>query len=246
MNKPSCINKNDWDLLCKKYNEKKLKKIVRKVNKNYPVQYLIGNVNFYGYEIIVNKKVLIPRFETEELVEKTLGYLKKYDMTEISVLDIGTGSGCISIALKKEMPSLSITALDKSSSALSVANLNFKKHKLNINTIHKNILKYSPINKYNLIISNPPYIAHDEIIDPKTKYEPKLALYAKNNGLYYYEKILKKSKSMLEEKNILAFEIGEKQGKSLKSLAKEYYPEAIITIEKDLSSRDRYLFIINV
>lgn len=246
MNKPSCINKNDWDLLCKKYKEKKLKKIARKVNKNYPVQYLIGNVSFYGYEIIVNKKVLIPRFETEGLVEKTLGYLKKYDMCDSSVLDIGTGSGCISVALKKELPTLSITALDKSSKALSVANLNFKKHKLDINTIHKNILRYHPINKYNLIISNPPYIAHDEVIDPKTKHEPKIALYAKNKGLYYYEHILKNSKNMLEEKNILVFEIGETQGLALKKLAKEHYPKAKITVEKDLASRDRYLFIINV
>lgn len=246
MNKPSFINKNDWDLLCKKYKEKKLKKIIRKVNKNYPVQYLIGNVSFYGYEIVVNKKVLIPRFETEGLVEKTLEYLKKYDMEESSVLDIGTGSGCISVALKKELPTLSITALDKSNKALSVASLNFKKHKLNINTIHKNILRYKPINKYNLIISNPPYIAYDEKIDPKTKYEPQIALYAKNKGLYYYEHIIKKSKVMLEEKNIIAFEIGETQGKVLKDMAREYYPNAKISVEKDLSSRDRYLFIINV
>lgn len=246
MNKPSCINKNDWELLCKKYKEKKLKKIARKVSNNYPVQYLIGNVSFYGYEIIVNKKVLIPRFETEGLVERTLEYLKKYDMEDASVLDIGTGSGCISVALKKEMPTLSITALDKSSKALSVATLNFKKHKLDITPIHKNILKYNPINKYNLIISNPPYIAYDEIIDPKTKYEPKMALYAKNKGLYYYENIIKKSKNMLEEKSILAFEIGETQGSALKKMAKETYPNAKISIEKDLASRDRYLFIINV
>lgn len=246
MNKPSCITKNDWDLLCKKYKEKKLKKMAKKVNKNYPVQYLIGNVNFYGYEIIVNKKVLIPRLETEGLVEKTLEYLKKYNMEEASVLDIGTGSGCISIALKKEMPSLAITALDKSSKALSVAITNFKKHKLEINTIHKNILKYKPINKYNLIISNPPYIAFDEIIDPKTKYEPKMALYAKNKGLYYYEYIINNSKNMLEEKSILAFEIGETQGEELKRIAKIAYPKAKITVEKDLAEKNRYLFIINV
>ncbi len=246
MNKPSCITKNDWELLSQKYNDKKLKKIVRKVNKNYPVQYLIGNVNFYGYEIIVNKHVLIPRFETEGLVEKTLEYLKKYHMEESSVLDIGTGSGCISIALKKEMPSLAITALDKSSKALKVANTNFKKHKINITAIHKNILRYKPINKYNLIISNPPYIAYDEVIDPKTKYEPKTALYAKNKGLYYYEHIINKSPKILEEKCILAFEIGETQGDPLKKIAKKVYPHAKIIVEKDLAERNRYLFIINV
>lgn len=245
MNKPNCITKNDWNLLTKKYKEKKLKKIVHKVNKNYPVQYLIGNVDFYGYEIIVNKNVLIPRFETEGLVEKTLIYLKKYNMEEVSALDIGTGSGCISVALKKEMDSLSITALDKSSKALKVATTNFKKHKLNITTIHKNILRYRPINKYGLIISNPPYIAHDEVIDPKTKHEPKMALYAKNKGLYYYEHIIKNAKKIIEEKSILAFEIGESQGNKLKELAKKYFPKAKITVEKDLAEKDRYLFIIN-
>ncbi len=117
MSKPSCINKLDWGLLCQKYNEGKLKKSGRKVSKNYPVQYFIGNVDFYGYEIIVNKKVLIPRFETEGLVEKTLEYLKKYEMEDASVLDLGTGSGCISIIQKKEMQSFFITPLDKSSQA---------------------------------------------------------------------------------------------------------------------------------
>lgn len=245
MNKPNCITKNDWNLLTKKYKEKKLKKIVHKVNKNYPVQYLIGNVDFYGYEINVNKKVLIPRFETEGLVEKTIGYLKKYHMEDVSALDIGTGSGCISVALKKEMPNLSITALDKSSKALKVANMNFKKHKLNITTIHKNMLRYRPINKYGLIISNPPYIAHDEVIDPKTKHEPKMALYAKKKGLYYYEHIIKNARKIIEEKSILAFEIGEKQGAKLKELAKTYFPKAKISVEKDLADKDRYLFIIN-
>lgn len=246
MNKPSCITQNDWELLSKKYKEKKLKRIARKVNKSYPVQYLIGNVSFYGYEIIVNKRVLIPRFETEGLVEKTLFYLKKYNMESSSVLDLGTGSGCISVALKKEMPTLSITALDKSKKALNVANINFKKHKLDITTIHKNMLKYRPINKYNLIISNPPYIAHDEVIDKKTKHEPKMAIYAKNKGLYYYEYIINKTKNMLEDKCILAFEIGESQGDALKKMAKKAYPKAKITVEKDLANKDRYLFIINV
>lgn len=97
--KPNYLTQNDWELLTKKY--KNMHRVIKKLNKNYPVQYLIGNVNFYGYEIIVNKNVLIPRFETETLVEKTIDYIKQNNLIEGNVLEIGTGSACISIALKK-------------------------------------------------------------------------------------------------------------------------------------------------
>lgn len=244
MNKPDYLTKNDWDLLNKKYTN--MSKIIKKLNKNYPVQYLIGNVNFYGYDFIVNKHVLIPRFETETLIEKTLAYINKYDFYDNDCLEIGTGSGCIAITMKKESPKLNITSVDISRSALKVANKNAKLNKTSINFIHKNIYRYKPINKYSIIISNPPYIAYDEEIDPKTKYEPQKALYAKNKGLAFYEYIIRKSKKWLHRKSMLAFEIGEKQGPSLKKLAKEVYPKAKIMVEKDLAGKNRYLFIINV
>ena len=101
MEKPSSITNNDWKLLKAKY--KNLKKPVKKLNKDYPVQYLIGNVDFYGYKINVNKNVLIPRFETETLVEKLIEYISKYGLESSSLIDLGTGSGCISIVLKKEL-----------------------------------------------------------------------------------------------------------------------------------------------
>ena len=110
MEKPESITTNDWKLLKAKY--KNLNKVVKKLNKNYPVQYLIGNVNFYGYNINVNKHVLIPRFETETLVEKTIEYIKKLKLENSSLIDLGTGSGCISIVLKKELETLNITWLD--------------------------------------------------------------------------------------------------------------------------------------
>ena len=119
MNKPSYLTDNDWNLLKKKY--RNLRPVIRKLRKNYPVQYLIGNVDFYGYEIDVKKGVLIPRFETETLLEKTIELLKKYDMTDTSVLDIGTGSGCIPIVLKKELKDLTVTTIDKSGKALKIA-----------------------------------------------------------------------------------------------------------------------------
>lgn len=237
------INPNDFILLMKKY--KNYHKVAKIYKKKYPIQYLIGNVNFYGYDIIVKRGALIPRFETEGLLEKTMEYIKEYNMTDANVLDIGTGTGCISIVLKKEIPSLNITAIDKSSKALKIAKKNIKKQAVDINLIKQNIFKYKPLNKYDIIISNPPYIASTEEIDEECKYEPKQALYAKNNGLEFYEYIIKNSKKYLNDKSILAFEIGYKQGSYLKKYSKEYYPKADIKVLKDLSGKDRYLFIIN-
>lgn len=243
MNKPDYLTDNDWKLLNNKY--KNLKPIINKLNNNYPVQYLIGNVDFYGYPIDVKEGVLIPRFETETLVEKTIEYLKKYKLTNTNVLEIGTGSGCISIALKKELPELTITSIDKSGRALKIAKKNIKKNKVDITLIKKDVYKYRPVNKYGLIISNPPYVREDEEVDPKTKYEPKMALYAKNEGLEFYEYIIFHAQSMLQDKFIIAFEIGCEQGNKIKKIAKQYFPNSIIKIEKDLASRNRYVFIIN-
>lgn len=243
LTKPDYLTDKDWELLESKY--KNMHMVLKRLNKNYPVQYLIGNVSFYGYEILVNKNVLIPRFETETLVEKTIEYLKKYNLTSSDVLEIGTGSACISIALKKELEGLSITAIDKSIRALRVAKKNIYNNKVNINLIHENVFKYNPINKYDVLISNPPYIDTSEIIDEKCKYEPASALFAKNKGLEFYEYIIKTSIRYMKRKSILAFEIGYKQGPYLKKYAKIYYPTAKIIVEKDLSDKDRYLFIIN-
>lgn len=244
MNKPSYLTNNDWNLLKNKY--KNLDEVIKELDKNYPVQYLIGNVNFYGYDIDVNKNVLIPRFETEGLVEKTIQLIKKYNLEESSLLEIGTGSGCIPIVLKKEIPELLITSIDKSRKALKVAKHNIKKNNVNVTLIHQDLYKFKPINKYSVLISNPPYIAYDEEIDPKCSYEPNIALYAPNKGEAIYDYIINNYNKYLENKFIMAFEIGYKQGKDLKKLAKEKYPKAIINIEKDLSGKDRYLFIINM
>ena len=116
--KPDCVSKKDWLLLTRKY--KNIDQVANKINNGYPIQYLIGDVSFYGYIIKVNPSVLIPRFETEGLVEKTLRYIKELNLNEASVLDIGTGSGCISIALKKEISTLEITAIDDSYKALII------------------------------------------------------------------------------------------------------------------------------
>ena len=242
MEKPESITTNDWKLLKAKY--KNLNKVVKKLNKNYPVQYLIGNVNFYGYSINVNKNVLIPRFETETLVEKTIEYIKKLKLENGSLIDLGTGSGCISIVLKKELESLNITGLDISNKALKLARKNAKNNKADINFIKENIFKFKPVNKYDILISNPPYITEDDEISPNIKYEPKKAIFT-NDGLKYYRHIMSTCSNYLNKKNLIAFEIGDKQGKDLKKLAKDFFPKAKIKLERDLSGRDRYLFIIN-
>ena len=215
-----------------------------KLLKKYPIQYLIGYVNFYGYKIIVNKNVLIPRPETELLVDKVIKLCKNKFNSKIDILDIGTGSGCIGISLYKEIPS-NVTATDISTFALDVAKENAKINQCNINFIESDI--FSNINgKYDLIISNPPYIDYSEEVDDSVKlYEPSTALYADNKGLYYYEKILMDIKKHLNEKFIIAFEIGYKQSKDITTLVNKYLSNIEIVIEKDLSMKDRYIFIIS-
>ncbi len=211
---------------------------------NYPIQYLIGYVNFYGYKINVNKNVLIPRYETEYLVEKTIGYANKIFNKKINVLDLGTGSGCIAIALSKNINS-DVIGIDISDKALEVARLNAYKNNINIKFI-KNDMLNNIKDKYDLIISNPPYISKDEVImEMVDKYEPHEALYAPNNGLYYYESILKNISNNLNNKFLIAFEIGYTQAKDIKDIINKYLNNVNIIVEKDLSGKDRYIFITN-
>ena len=223
---------------------KNIKKDYSKLLKGYPIQYLIGYVNFYGYKIYVNENVLIPRYETEYLVEKTINYCKKIFNKKVDILDIGTGSGAIAITLKKEIES-DVNASDISDSALETAKKNAKNNNVNINFIKSDI--FENVNgKFDIIISNPPYIGeNDEIMDSVKKYEPHLALYAEDEGLCFYKEILKNAKKHLNNKFLIAFEIGYNQGKKIESIAKEYFENVIISIEKDLSGKDRYFFIIS-
>lgn len=237
---------NEIEYLKKYLPSDKLEDGIKRLNNGEPVQYIVGNVDFYGYKINVNKNVLIPRFETEELVFKTINLIKKNLNENIKVLDIGTGSGCISIALKKEIPGLDITAVDISEDALVVAKNNALENNCEINFIKSDLFNNIG-DKYDLIISNPPYISYDEqIMDIVKKNEPHLALYAKNNGLYFYEEIIKNSSNYLNDKNIIAFEIGYLQANEIKKMAHKYYPNSNIIIEKDMQEKDRIVFIINL
>ena len=226
--------------------EDNLEEAIKRLEKGEPVQYIIGDVDFYGNIIKVNKNVLIPRRETEELVEKTIERIKKIFPDEnINIIDIGTGSGCIPITMKKFLPNSTISAVDISQDALKVAVDNSELNNTDINFIHSNLFE-NVSGKYHCIISNPPYIKEDEEIMAIVKNnEPHLALYAPNEGLYFYQEIIKEASKYLENKFIIAFEIGETQGREIIEIAKKYFPNANIVLEKDLQHLDRFVFITN-
>lgn len=226
--------------------EDNLEEALKRLEKGEPVQYIVGDVDFYGNIIKVNKNVLIPRRETEELVEKTMEYISNlFPNQKINILDIGTGSGCIPITLKKHFPKSNVSAVDISKEALKVAVDNSLSNSVDINFIHSNLFE-NVSGKYHCIISNPPYIKEDEeIMDVVKNNEPHLALYAPNEGLYFYEEILKEAYKYLEEKFIIAFEIGETQGQDILKIAGKYFPKAKLFLEKDLQHLDRFVFIIN-
>lgn len=223
----------------KKYYKGNIYDALKRLDSGEPVQYIVGDVDFYGNIIKVDKRALIPRFETEGLVEIALNYLTN---TNLDVVDLGTGSGCIAITLKKKLPNIFMDAVDISLDALSLAYENAKLNNVEINFINGDMLK--PLNKkYDCIISNPPYISHnEEIMEIVKNNEPNIALYSDNDGLYYYEEILKNCKKYLKDKYYIFFEIGYNQGDSVKELALKYL-DCYVKIKKDLQGFDRYVII---
>ena len=228
----------------KKYYEGNIDDALNRLSNGEPVQYIVGNVDFYGNKLYVNKNVLIPRFETEELVDNTIKLVEKKFNGKVNILDIGTGSGAIAISLKKNLDS-NVVATDISKEALEVAKNNAKYNDVDISFINTNL--FDNINdKFDVVISNPPYIAYDEEIEDIIKNnEPNLALYADNDGLYYYEEILKNIKKILNNKYLICFEIGMNQGEKLKELANKYLSNYNIEVKKDMQNRDRMVFIYN-
>lgn len=232
----------DEELILKYVSKEKQEIAFQKLKEGYPVQYIIGNVDFFGCNIEINEDVLIPRFETEYLVEKTLNYLKKLNINNPLILEIGTGSGCISIALKKNID-CNIKAIDISAKALDVAKENAALNKVKINFLNASIETYEDEEKYDLIISNPPYVPYNSLVDEKIKYEPKDAIYAKDDGLYFYKIILEKLSHNLKNNYLIAFEIGDKEGDRIKEFANKYLPNAYFKLEKDYNNYERYVFI---
>lgn len=232
----------DFEYLKKYLPSDKLEEGDNLLKSGVPVQYIIGNVDFYGNTILVNKNTLIPRFETELLVEKTVNFIKKKFDRKIDILDIGTGSGAIAISLNKLIP-CDIDGVDISKEAIEVAKENNSLNSTDVNFFISDIFE-NVHKKYDVIISNPPYISSDEeIMDIVKNNEPHIALYADNNGLYFYDKILSECSNYLNDKFLVAFEIGYKQGESVKKLAYKYLNNVDVIVIKDYSDRDRFVFI---
>ena len=223
----------------KKYYKGNIDDAIKRYETGEPVQYIVGDVDFYGNIIKVDKRVLIPRFETEGLCEIALNYLTN---TNLDVIDLGTGSGCIPITLKKKLPNINMDAVDISLDSLDLAKENAILNNVEINFIHGDMI--SPLDKkYDCIISNPPYLAHDaEIMDIVKNNEPNIALYADNNGYYFYEEILKNYKNHLKDKYYIFFEIGYNQGEKVSELALKYL-DCNVEVRKDLQGYDRYVII---
>lgn len=212
---------------------------IEKRKKHIPLQYIINKQNFYGLDLYVNESVLIPRYDTENIVDCIV---KDFEGSkDISVLDLCTGSGCIAISLKKN-GFKKVFALDISDKALEVAKHNAYIHNADITFIKSDLYKELPNDiRFDLIVSNPPYIRTGEIekLDDEVKdFEPKLALDGGKDGLDFYKKILNLSKDFIIKNGSLYFEIGYDQAKDVVDLAKKegYYNIKII---KDLSGKDR-------
>lgn len=220
-----------------------LQDVEEHVKTGIPVQHLIGKEEFYSREFFVNKDVLIPRPETEELVLTVLERVKS-KARPLKLIDIGTGSGIIAITCKLEDPTLTVTAADISSAALSVAKKNAEKLEAEISFVQSDFLTewLGSGETFDVIISNPPYIPwQDEatLSDTVKNFDPHLALFADDNGLYAYQQIIKQAKKVLSTCGLLAFEIGYQQGEQVKMLIKQTFPESTVEIRKDINGRDR-------
>lgn len=214
------------------------------INEKQPLQYITGKQAFYGHEFYVNEDVLIPRWETEELVERLIIYIDiTFSDKKLDILDIGTGSGCIAVTLAKETSNSNVVATDISEKALKIAQKNNEKLETNVKFLVGDLFEPVKNMSFDLIVSNPPYIPNGEAIGPTVIHEPEVALYGGNKGLDFYERIIRESKNYINPHGLIAFEHAYNTKAELAELALKYYPNAKVTQFQDLSKRDRFIFI---
>lgn len=220
--------------------------IHKHVETGIPVQHLIGSERFYGRDFYVTKDVLIPRPETEELVLGILARIKHMQQP-IKVVDVGTGSGVIALSLKLEQPALEVEASDISGAALTVARKNAVSLGADV-AFHQSDFLQKWIDTgetVDLIVSNPPYIAWSEketLSDTVKNFDPDLALFANDNGLFSYQQIIHQAKQVLSTCGLLAFEIGYQQAEQIKSLILTEFPNSAVEVCQDINGRDRMIF----
>jgi len=219
-----------------------VKEIFQQLAAHKPAQYIIGHADFYGMKIKVDERVLIPRPETEELVELILA---ENSEENLKVLDIGTGSGAIALALAKNRLNWSVTAADISQEALNLASENAKNQKLNI--FFKKSDCFAEISeKYDIIVSNPPYISREDESEVGLNVlhsEPHLALFADEDGLAIYRRIAEDAKAYLKDGGKIYLEIGYKQGQSVPELFRKNLPEKRVRTLKDQFGQDRMVVV---
>ncbi|MBI1931243.1 MAG: peptide chain release factor N(5)-glutamine methyltransferase [Ignavibacteriales bacterium] len=212
-----------YDQPLKEIEINKYRELIARRGKREPLQYIIGNVEFYGLNFSVNPNVLIPRQETEILVDQIISNIDKN--TKVKILDIGTGSGNIPIALAKNLPNVEIVAIDISGNAIAIAKFNSERNNVSdrINFINSDFNKYliSENHQFDIIVSNPPYIKMDEynLLEKElTDFEPNIALTDFNDGLTFYRNISEKSKSLLKSNGQIYFEVGISQSGKVKEI----------------------------
>ena len=224
--------------------EEELKEIIEELKTGKPYQQILGHTEFYGKKFFVDENVLIPRPETEELVELAKIEIQnlKSKIQNLKLLDIGTGSGIIPITLKKHFPNAEISAIDISEKALEIAKKNAEFHQANIQFIQQDYLNTKLEENYDIIISNPPYIGIEENIeieDSVKGFEPNIALFSPtSDALIFYKKIAKDGEKYLNENGMIFLEINQKLGKETLELFSNYSESRLI---KDLSGNDRFV-----
>ncbi|TWT03518.1 peptide chain release factor N(5)-glutamine methyltransferase [Planomicrobium sp. CPCC 101079] len=213
-----------------------------------PIQHLTGSEEFYGRSFQVDEHVLIPRPETEELIEEALSQIERhFPGKNLKIADIGTGSGIIAVTMKCEIPEALVTATDISEKALQMAQKNAEKLMADVAFLQGDLAEPLKGELWDVILSNPPYIAYSEaadLSDSVRDFEPHLALFADNDGLALYEKLAQQLPELLNKPGIVGLEIGYKQGAAVKEMLKAAFPEAKVYVKKDINKKDRMVFCI--
>lgn len=218
--------------------------IMSQLKEHRSPQYITGKAYFRDLELAVDERVLIPRPETEELVDLVL---KENSKADLQILDIGTGSGAIAISLKSARPDWHVTASDISSEALQLAKENSERNQASVDFIESDVFNQIS-GKFDVIISNPPYIAYDDEDEVGVNVlasEPHLALFADEDGFAIYRRIIEGASGHLTENGKLYFEIGYKQGDGMRRLLVQHFPEKRVRVLQDIFGKDRMVVMDN-
>lgn len=220
-----------------------MKKLMLYLEEHIPIQHIIGHAYFYGYRFLVNSNVLIPRSETEQLVEHVLyQYDAYFNDQKVRVLDLGTGSGCIGLTLSLEEKQMDVTISDISQDALDVALKNRDALGAQAHIVLSNLFANIE-GTFDIIVSNPPYIPDSEIVQDIVEKEPSVALYGGSLGVDFYDQILSQAKAYLKPRGLIAFEHGYQQKEIIYQFSKKHFPDATIIQLKDLAGKDRFTLI---